>query len=286
MGKLTTATQIANRGIGLKRKDATHNPSKILNNQVITLEPEGFPLPVNLTENEPKPNIGHVFYFLKRHVNKEYESGVKRVPLRSCLLHNNGAVFSHEWHVKTKPKWVTDLLQTDYDRNTGELLAQSVYRTDDLTSGNNRKIKAVNRFCEHFKDQYRKRKVSLFFYTFTLANQASTSIRDCFKAFKKRLKRRGINLRGYIWILEISDNLHVHYHALVATDRINFKGQSLPEFLKMDDVWGARCQVEAVRYSVRGYLSKYFVKNKSRILGKRQYGIMGVPKKQRENKEK
>lgn len=283
MSNIPTATQIANREKGLKVKDTAFFHSKTTDSQVLTLERGSFPTPVNEGE---KPNIGHFFNFLKRHVNKKYEGGIKRVPLRSCQLHNNGAVFSREWHVKTEPKWVTDLLQTDYDRNTGEFLGQSVYRTDDLTSGNNRKIKAVNRFCEHFKEPYRRKKVTLFFYTFTVANQASTDIRDCFKAFKKRLKRRGIKLHGYIWILEISDNLHVHYHALVATDRINFKGNHLPGFLKLDDVWGARCQVECVKHSVRGYLAKYFVKNRSRILGKRQYGIMGVPKKQRKSNDK
>lgn len=227
------------------------------------------------TDNQ---SVSKGFFFLSRSINPEYDKGLKSVPLRSCLLHHNGAVF-REWIVKTKAKWQTDLLQTDFDRNTGEILGQSVYRTDDLTSGNNRKIKAVNRFCDHFKEPYRKRQVSLFFITLTAANQSKLTVRDCFKAFKKRLKRRGIKLHGYVWILEISDNLHVHYHALVATDRINFKGQSLPDFLKLNDLWGARCQIECVRKSVRYYLATYFTKNKSRILGKRQYGIVGVPRK-------
>lgn len=226
-----------------------------------------------LTDNQ---SVGKAFFFLSRSVNQEYNSGLKPVPLRTCLLHHNGAANS-VWVVKTKPKWYTDLLRTDFDRNTGEMLAQSVYRTDCLTAGNNRKIKAVNRFCKHFEPLYRKRKVSLFFYTFTVANQANVTIRDCFKAFQKRLKRRGINLQGYIWILEISDDLHVHYHALVATDRINFKGQPLPEYLKLDGVWGARCQVQLITKSVRYYLASYFTKNKNRILDKRQYG-MKLPK--------
>lgn len=214
------------------------------------------------------------FLFLKRHPNPEYESGLKPVPLRSCLLHHNGAV-SDTWLIKTQPKWFTDLLRNDIDRNTGEITAQSVYRTDCLTQGNNRKIKAVNRFCEAFKALYAARKVSMWFYTFTAANQARVNIRDCFKAFKKRLKRRGIALRGYVWILEISDNLHVHYHALVVTDRINCKGGSLPDFMKLDDVWGARCQVQFVSKGkgVRYYLAHYFTKNKNRIVGRRQYGV-------------
>jgi hypothetical protein len=170
------------------------------------------------------------------------------------------------------------LLQTDFDRSTGEITGQSVYRTDCLTSGNNRKIKAVNRFCGHFEPLYLKRQVSMFFYTFTVANQAKVTIKACMEAFQKRLKRRNIKLHGYVWILEVSDNLHVHYHALVATDRINCRGGSLPEYLKLDTVWGAMCQVQFIRKSVRYYLATYFTKNKNRIVGKRQYGLK-MPKK-------
>jgi hypothetical protein len=218
------------------------------------------------------------FLFLSRSANSEYEDGIRRVPLRSCLLHNNGAVF--EWFIKTKPKWLTNLLQTDFDANTGEILSQSVYSTDDLTAGNNRKIKAVNKFCERFKPLYSERKVSMLFYTLTLANQAKTNIRDCLKAFRKRLIRKGIKIHGYVWVLEISDTLHVHYHAMVVIDRINIKGQQMPEFLKLDDLWGANTQVQFVQKNIQAYLAKYFVKNKNRIIGKRQYGVMVADKKQ------
>jgi hypothetical protein len=215
------------------------------------------------------------FLFLSRQLNPEYSSGLKSVPLRSCLLHHNVAAGNHQkaWEIKTKPKWWTNLLQTDFDTNTGEIYGQSVYRTDDLTAGNNRKIKAVNKFCNHFSEAYKMRKVSLLFYTFTVANQAKITIRECMDAFHKRLKRRNIKLHGYVWILEVSDNLHVHYHALIAIDRINCRGKKLPEYLKLNNVWGAICQVEFIKKSVRYYLATYFTKNKNRISGKRQYGL-------------
>jgi hypothetical protein len=229
------------------------------------------------------------------------------VPLRSCLLLNKSPVLngkspkSHTlkkasgypngspygsaaaaadvaWIVKTRPKWYTDLLRSRFDANTGEITAESVYRTDCLTQGNNRKIKAVNAFTDHFKRPYQRKEVTLLFYTFTVANQANVTISDCIKHFKKRLERRNIKMHGFVWVLEVSDTLHVHYHALFAIDRIDFKGSRLPSFLILDKIWGARCQVEAVRSSVRRYLAKYFVKAKSRIVGKRQFG-KSIPKK-------
>lgn len=233
--------------------------------------------------------VSNYFAFLRRTPNSEYQNGLKTVPLRSCLLHNKSAApddvitgkkprntsaaSAPVWIVKTQPKWYTDLLKTQYDANTGEILGTSVYRTDCLTSGNNRKIKAVNAFSKHFKSLYQQNKVSLLFYTFTIANEAKISISECMSAFKKRLKRRGINLQGYVWILEVSDNLHVHYHALVAIDRIKIRGKKMPDYLILDYVWGARCQVQFVKNSVSRYLAKYFVKAKNRIVGKRQFGI-------------
>jgi hypothetical protein len=248
-------------------------------------------------------NIKSAFTFLKRTRNPLYEEGLQLVPLRSCLLLNKSPVLNGKsdslkayasaaaaaaaagpdlpspvaWLVKTRPKWYTDLLRSRFEPNTGEITAQSVYRTDCLTQGNNRKIKAVNAFTKHFNPLYQRKKVTLLFYTFTVANQANVNISDCVKHFKKRLHRRGIKLHGFVWVLEVSDSLHVHYHALFAIDRINFKGSRLPAYLKLDKIWGARCQVEAVRSSVRSYLSKYFVKAKNRIVGKRQFG-KSIPK--------
>lgn len=230
------------------------------------------PLKEISTQHTDKQDIKSNFLFLRRVPNSEYELGLKRVPLRTCLLHNNGAVNS-EWVVKTKPKWFTDLARTDVDVNTGEITGQSVYRTDDLTAGNNRKIKAVNRFTGYFNPLYKARKVSMLFYTFTVANQAKLDIRDLFKVLRKRLKRNNVNLNGYLWVLEVSDNLHVHYHAIVVTDRIKCKGSKLPSFFIMDDVWGARCQVQFIRKNVRYYLATYFTKNKNRIERKRLYGL-------------
>lgn len=225
--------------------------------------------------------ISKAFWFLKRSKNEQYQSGLKNVPFRSCLLLNKAAVSNQEnqWRIKTEPKWFTDLLESRLDLETGEILSQSVYRTDDLTSGNNRKIKALNRFCDRFQPMYSRHQVSVFFYTFTVANQAKRTIKETFSIFKKRLKRNGLSLKGYIWVLEISKDLHVHYHALVATERIFCTGKKLPEYLKLNNVWGARTQVRFAEAHIRNYLSKYFSKNKYRIESdetgkrKRQYGI-------------
>lgn len=243
--------------------------------EIIQVQDKDKPL---FTDNQ---SVSKGFWFLSRSVNREYESGLIRVPLRSCLLHHNS---DRLWTIKSKPKWFTDLLQTNFDRNTGEVFGQSVYRTDCLTSGNKRKIAALNRLKNEFSDLYRKRKVSIFFYTFSIANENGVAISKAFDGIRKRFLRNGHPIRGYCWVLDIDkDSFHIHYHAIIVCERINCKGKKLPEWLKMDDLWKARCQVQFGR-SFNYYLAKYLAKNNWRVSTdadgkrKRQYGL-NIPKK-------
>jgi hypothetical protein len=227
-------------------------------------------------DNQRIKSNGKGFFFLSRHLNEAYETGLKAVPLRTCLLHHNS---DRLWTIKSQPKYFTDLLQTDFDVSTGEILAQSVYRTNDLIQGNNRKIKALNRLKNEFKEQWRKRKVSIFFYTFTVANENGVQISKAFNGIKKRFLRNGHPVKGYCWVLDIdNDSYHIHYHAIIVADRIKCKGKKLPEWLKMDDLWRARCQVQ-FGHGFNYYLAKYLAKNNWRVVTddrgkrKRQYGL-------------
>jgi hypothetical protein len=72
--------------------------------------------------------------------------------------------------------------------------------------------------------------------------------------------------------MEISEDLHVHYHAVFAIDRINLRGKKLPEWMKLDGLWGASTHLEMVTYTVEHYLGKYMLKGHEKIEGKRMYG--------------
>lgn len=217
------------------------------------------------------------YLFLKRTLNPDYASGLIDVPLRSCLIHHKSD--KKKWVIKSKPKWQTDLLQSDFCTDTGEMLGQSIYSTDDLKGGNNRKIKAVNKFSNHFEPIYNNRKCSLLFITLTLANQSRLNIKQLMDVLKKRCKRNGVDVLGTLWIIEISQpeinksGLHVHYHLILATSRIKCAGKGLPPFLKLNTSWGARTQVGFVEKNVKYYLSSYFKKNNWRIENKRSYGM-------------
>ena len=230
-------------------------------------------------------SVSKAFWFLKRSYNKEYTNGLRQVPLRACLLHHKSDRNLPLWTIKSQPKYFTDLLQSTASRDTGEVLSQEVYRTDDLTAGNYRKIKALNAFKNAFMADYRERKISMFFYTFTVANENGVPISKLFNGLKKRFIRNSHQLRGYVWTLEIAkDTLHIHYHALIACDRVRCAGKKLPDWLKMDDIWKASCGVAFAKKNFNYYLAKYLVKNKWRVADdgngkrKRQYGLK-IPKK-------
>jgi len=192
------------------------------------------------------------------------------VPFRPCLLHNNSATDLVQ--IRHKPKWITHLQKTTFDPITGEIKAETEYLTDDLTAGNNRKIKAVNTFVGKFENAYRRREVSMLMVTLTIANKTGISISQAMETLKKRITRNGHFFYGYFWVLEVSDRRHIHYHAIVVTSRINCKGKALPSFLKLTNYWGARAKTEFIQKGVKYYLGRYFTKNKSRITGKRLFG--------------
>lgn len=246
-----------------------------------------------------RDKLGHIqpisFSFRNRTQNPDYVAGLvslakvrqlqeqqpyypiepcARDPLRACLLHHNaekkGGLFRDDILIKTTPKWFTRLNCSGYDPETGELV-EVMYETNDLKASNNRKIKTLNAFCDYFQPLYSKRKVTLFIHTFTQADFAYLSMRRMLDIVKYRYKSIKREIRGYFWSLEISTpetdkiGFHVHYHLVVAVDRINVRGKKIPDELKMDEVWGQSTNVQIVKKNIRSYLSGYFAKNNWRM---------------------
>ena len=199
-----------------------------------------------------------------------YEDGIKDLPLRSCHKHHNSDRFL-DLKVKTNPKWFTELLVHRFDADTGEIASSSIYRTDEFKQTNSRKINAIKQFCDHFQPLYAKKEVSMLFYTLTRAEHGR-SIADVINALKKRFIRNGTPILGYVWISEVSEKLHWHYHIAVAIERIDIAGKKLPDYFKLHDLWNNRTQVSFVRKNIRNYMSKYFAKNNYKMLAIDQNG--------------
>ena len=204
--------------------------------------------------------------------NPEYESGLKPLSFESCLIHNKG---SRIVSVRTTPKYLTILAEFQYSED-GFPIHIGNLETSDLKASNHRKIKAVDKWCDYWQPRYKAKEVSLFFFTLTSANNARMKIGDLLRILKTNLKRNNVELLDYLWIQEISEGLHFHYHLTISIPRVSFK--RIPNFLKMDKYWGQRTEISFVKKNIRFYLSKYFGKSSWRIdQGFRAYSKMRNP---------
>lgn len=204
--------------------------------------------------------------------NPDYESGLKPLPFESCLIHNKG---SRIVSVRTTPKYLTTLAEFQYCEDGLPVLIGKL-ETNDLKASNNRKIKAVDKWCQYWQPLYKKREITLLFFTLTRANKARMGIGDLMRILKTNLKRNNIDLLDYLWIQEISEGLHFHYHLVISIPRADWK--RIPKFLKMDSYWGQRTEIDFVKKNIKYYLSKYFKKSAWRIdQGFRAYSKMRNP---------
>ena len=190
-------------------------------------------------------------FFNSRRQNKNYLPGlVNPVDAGSASflsnIHDNSEISQRPFIIKTEPKWLTELV----NKETGE-----VYTCTDFSSAAGRKYKVVNDFCATYSATYRKHEVSLLFHTFTAVNLSNyDGISGILNPIKYRYESIQRPLLGYVWVLECSRNLHVHYHLCTAVNRLTVK--KIPNELKFEGLWGARTGVEFVKGDVNSYMQK------------------------------
>lgn len=201
----------------------------------------------------------------------------RKSTFESCLINNKSEekiqpLLREFLIIEKAPKYYTTLDKICIDAATLEITRHD-YLTDSFKQANNRKIKALDRFCSFYQPHYKKRNVSLFFVTLTsYGNHAQNTIKQFIDSVKFRLKYNDSKVLGYIWTLEVSEHNHAHYHLCFATDRLNLQGAKLPDYLKFESLWGARTETTFVKKNVRHYLAKYFAKHNYRLFEHRSYG--------------
>lgn len=207
--------------------------------------------------------------------NPHFEEGLKVLdrdgevrPFRSCLISDNDAPFL----LKTNPKWLSCFHGSITDTETGEIDEDVIYHSDDMNDSVKRKRKAIKKFADHFEPLYQARKVSVFFITLTRSNCATTDIRTLLNVYLKRFKKRKISVLGYLWVSEVTEGYHWHYHIALAIPRVKWK--SIPNWIKPNVIWGQRTRIEFVKKSVAAYLGKYISKdNIGRMHNFRGYAV-------------
>jgi hypothetical protein len=216
---------------------------------------------------------GRAYEHVSTTKNPDYEAGLKDIPFESCLIHNKENKFpSQKITIRTTPKWLTHLAVLEPDEEGLPVWSEN-YTTNDFKARNHRKNKAITKFCAKYMPLYKSKEVSCFFITLTKANSSKVDIRTMIRVMTIYMDRLGWGVRGFVWVLEVSENLHMHYHVGIATNRVNLKGKKLPKLLQLERVWGCRTEIDFVKKNIEGYMRKYFAKNSYVAEGFRSYGI-------------
>ena len=222
------------------------------------------------------------FHFKKCEKNPDFVKGLRYIPaFDPCQIGSNDAKKEPKiWVIKTAPKWLTTLEYFNVNEETGEIVGVGEYLTNEQKKSNGKKIMSLDAFCGQYNEPYEQRLISVMFHTFTRANMAKIDLRRMLGNLKKRYKSLGFEVTGYVWTAEVTDEnsskgqgLMWHYHVAVALNkRLNIRGKSMPESLKMEDLWEQRTEVAFVKKNLRNYMSKYFAKHNARVIGTRSHG--------------
>jgi hypothetical protein len=172
---------------------------------------------------------------------------------------------------------------------TGEIEA-IIKESDTLIRQRGKIINTLKAFDRIYKPLYYRKKVSCFFGTLTDLPGAKITIRMFISNLKKAFKRSGINLLSYVWVNEVKYKhdargkelpIHVHYHFVLAIERIEVTGGKLPVCLSaayLTEMYGKIASVTFIKGgdACLRYCSKYISKTgdieNGITLGLRRYG--------------
>jgi hypothetical protein len=207
--------------------------------------------------------------------------------INSRYLHEeNGKYFLITTNEARYKSWYK---QFNINTSTGEIEA-IIKETDSLIRQRGKIINTLKAFDRIYKPLYYRKKVSCFFGTLTDLPGANITIRMFMANLKKALKRSGINFLSYVWVNEVKYKpdakgkelpIHVHYHFVLATERIEVTGEGLPVCLSASYLTEMYGRIASVTFIKGGdaclrYCSKYISKNgdieNGITLGLRRYG--------------
>jgi len=179
--------------------------------------------------------------------------------------------------------------QFNINTSTGEIEA-IIKETDSLIRQRGKIINTLKSFDRIYKPLYYQKKVSCLFGTLTDLPRAKITIRMFISNLKKAFKRSGINLLSYCWVNEVKYKpeakgkelpIHVHYHFVLAIERIEVTGGKLPVCLSaayLTEMYGKIASVTFIKGgdACLRYCSKYISKTgdieNGITLGLRRYG--------------
>jgi len=245
--------------------------------------------------------IPEYLYYKSEHLytykNKEFGEA-----FLTCYIDNNASLikavnsrYLHEENGKyylittNEARYKSFYKQFNVNTITGEIEA-IIKESDTLIKQRGKIINTLKAFDRIYKPLYYRKKVSCFFGTLTDLPGANITIRMFISNLKKAFKRSGINLLSYVWVNEVKYKpeakgkelpIHVHYHFVLAIERIEVTGGKLPVCLSASYLTSMYGRISSVTFIKGGdaclrYCSKYISKTGDTengiTLGLRRYG--------------
>jgi len=245
--------------------------------------------------------IPEYLYYKSEHLYT-YKNSAFGEAFLTCYIGNNASLiksvnsrYLHEENGKyylittNEARYKSWYKQFNINTITGEIEA-IIKESDTLIKQRGKIINTLKSFDRIYKPLYYQKKVSCFFGTLTNLPEANITIRMFISNLKKAFKRSGINLLSYCWVNEVKYKpeakgkelpIHVHYHFVLAIERIEVTGGKLPVCLSASYLTSMYGQIASVTFIKGGdaclrYCSKYISKNgdieNGITLGLRRYG--------------
>ena len=245
--------------------------------------------------------IPEYLYYKSEHLYT-YKNSAFGEAFLTCYIGNNASLikavnsrYLHEENGKyylittNEARYKSWYKQFNISTSTGEIEA-IIKETDSLIRQRGRIINTLKAFDRIYKPLYYQKKVSCLFGTLTNLPEAKITIRMFISNLKKAFKRSGINLLSYCWVNEVKYKpeakgkelpIHVHYHFVLAIERIEVTGGKLPVCLSASYLTSMYGRIASVTFIKGGdaclrYCSKYISKTgdieNGITLGLRRYG--------------
>jgi hypothetical protein len=147
-------------------------------------------------------------------------------------------------------------------------LPEIVYeKTDSNRQNAYRMNKRLLEFAQIINVGWKAKKFSVVFLTLTMP-EVNDGIRNFLKLYKQDLKRKGIDVYGHCWALELGQGNNPHYHVCICATR----KRSLKPFYP-NRFWIGRTETQFVKKDCVRYMSKYLVKGTQLVQNWRRYGV-------------
>ena len=109
----------------------------------------------------------------------------------------------------------------EYKKTFVNIFTGEIKETTDLRSKLFKRDSLIIAFSEKYIVPFRQKRITIF--SVVVNQNEYSSITKFINTVTRKLKRRGVERLGYVWVRDVGDKCYKHFHVLIATTRIDEK---------------------------------------------------------------